>query len=144
MATIDQLQRELSELRAALRRGEFFTKHAFHHKEGGKDPVGGGGSITVAEEDGSPSVTSVSQINFSNGSVTDNGDGTVDVSITGSGASAGETYVVMSATTGLSAERVLTEGAGILITDGGAGSVVTISNRLRETRIPLGHTLVQF
>ena len=139
--TVAQLERELNELRAALRRGEFFTKHAFHHKTGGKDQIGSGsGSITVSEADGSPSVSSVTEISFSNGSVTDNGDGTVDVSITGSGASAGESFVVVGATSGLSAERVLTEGANIVITDGGANSTITIATRIREVQLSLGET----
>lgn len=40
--------------------------------------------VTVAEIDGSPSVANVSTIKFTNGSVTDNGDGTVNVA-TGAG-----------------------------------------------------------
>lgn len=142
--TVEQLEREINELRAALRRGDFYTKHARFHNEGAQDPVSAGGSITVSEADGSPSVSSVSEIEFSNGTVTDNGDGTVSVSITGSGASAGEAYVTLGNTSGLSAERALTEGAGILITDDGANSTVTISNRLREVYVSLGDTLMQF
>lgn len=45
----------------------------------------GSGSITVADIDGSPSVSNVTAIKFTNGSVTDNGDGTVNVSTSGSG-----------------------------------------------------------
>ena len=138
MATIEQLEREIKELRAALKRGDYFIKHAQKHRVGGQDPVGAGGSITVSDIDGTPSVASVTEIKFSNGTVTDNGDGTATVVTTGGGASTGETFVVLSATTGLSAERVLTEGAGIQITDGGAGSTVTVSARIREIQLSLG------
>lgn len=45
----------------------------------------------------------------------------------GSGAPTNATYVVMSLDGTLSAERVLTAGTGISITDGGANGNVTIS-----------------
>lgn len=38
----------------------------------------------------------------------------------------GAQYVVMAASSGLDNERVLTEGSGILITDGGSGNAVTV------------------
>lgn len=41
--------------------------------------------------------------------------------------SAAESYVVMSASGNLTNERILTQGSGIIITDGGANSPVTIS-----------------
>ena len=44
-----------------------------------------GTSLTVREEDGSPSVSSVSTIRFTNGTVTDNGGGDVSVAITAGG-----------------------------------------------------------
>ncbi len=43
-------------------------------------------------------------------------------------ASNNESYVTMSSTGGLTAERVLTQGSGISISDGGANSTVTITN----------------
>jgi hypothetical protein len=43
------------------------------------------------------------------------------------GAAASEPYVTIGNTAGLSAERALTAGNGIIITDGGAGSTVTIA-----------------
>jgi hypothetical protein len=43
--------------------------------------VTSGASLTVEEEDGSPSVASVDTIKFTNGSVTDNGDGSVSVNL---------------------------------------------------------------
>jgi hypothetical protein len=43
-------------------------------------------------------------------------------------AQVGESFVVMALSTDLTAERVLTAGTGITITDGGAGSTVTISS----------------
>lgn len=47
----------------------------------------GGIDFAVEEEDGTPSVTGITEINFPNGSVTDNGGGSVSVSIAGGGAS---------------------------------------------------------
>lgn len=49
-----------------------------------EDPFGGGASLTVQDVDGTPTVTNVTAIKFTNGAVTDNGDGTVNVT-TGSG-----------------------------------------------------------
>ena len=48
-------------------------------------PAGGpvGGAITVEEEDGSPSVAGVNTLKFTNGTTTDNGDGSVSVTVTG-------------------------------------------------------------
>lgn len=43
----------------------------------------GGGSITVKEVDGSPSVTGVDTMVFPNGSVTDDGSGQVTITIQG-------------------------------------------------------------
>lgn len=45
----------------------------------------------------------------------------------GTGAAASETYVTMGNSAGLSAERALTAGTGVSITDGGADSTVTIN-----------------
>lgn len=48
-------------------------------------PAGGpiGGAITVQEEDGAPSVTGVNTLKFTNGTTTDNGDGSVSITVTG-------------------------------------------------------------
>jgi hypothetical protein len=46
----------------------------------------------------------------------------------GSGAPTGSSYVTMANDGTLTDERVLTAGAGITITDGGAGSTVTIAS----------------
>lgn len=53
-------------------------------------------------------------------------DGTWDAP-SGSGASSSAEYVVLSLNGGLSAERVLTAGSGVTITDGGANGNVTIA-----------------
>jgi hypothetical protein len=55
----------------------------------------------------------------------DDGGGAPDTG--SSGAPSNATYVTLSASTGLSAERVLTAGTGISIVDGGANGPVTIS-----------------
>jgi hypothetical protein len=62
--------------------------------------------VTVTETDGSPSV-SAGTIKFSNGSVTDNGDGSASVSVTGGGAPIGATYIMQTADAGTSAEQAL-------------------------------------
>ena len=54
-------------------------------------------------------------------------DITIDATISGSGAPTDASYVTLSTNTGLSNERVLTQGTGILITDGGANGPITIS-----------------
>lgn len=45
----------------------------------------GGGTLTVTEQDGAPSVSNVTTIKFDNGSVTDDGSGVVSVSNSGGG-----------------------------------------------------------
>lgn len=47
----------------------------------------GGSSLTVEEQDGSPSVSSVSKIKVTNGDLTDDGSGTVSIDTSGSGSS---------------------------------------------------------
>ncbi|MFN2576343.1 MAG: tail fiber domain-containing protein [Pyrinomonadaceae bacterium] len=49
--------------------------------------AGGGASLTVKEEDGNPSVTSVSELRVSNGTLTDNGAGSVSITTSGTGGS---------------------------------------------------------
>ena len=59
--------------------------------------------------------------------LTTDGSGNLSWGAGGSGAPTDASYVVISATGDLSAERVLTAGSGISITDGGANSTVTIA-----------------
>lgn len=56
-------------------------------KDGGEEFVNqaGGGSLTVEEEDGTPSVSNVTEINVTNGTLTDNGSGSVSISTGGGG-----------------------------------------------------------
>jgi len=79
------------------------------HAAGTLTPAAGstGGSITVQEEDGSPAVSGATTLKFSNGTVTDNGSGSVSVSVTGGGAPTGATYITQTADAGLSAEQAL-------------------------------------
>lgn len=64
------------------------------------------GSITVEEIDASPSVSNVNKIRFTNGGVTDNGDGTVDVNLSiGSGGD-----VSSNTSTAVDGEMVLMQG----------------------------------
>lgn len=78
-----------------IRNGEFFFQHHKEHQSGGKDALTtSAASLTVKEIDGSPSVTSVNTIKFSNGTVTDDGSGVVTVS-TGGSSSGGTPAVVL-------------------------------------------------
>ena len=45
----------------------------------------GGGTLTVTEQDGAPSVSNVTTIKFDNGTVTDDGSGVVSVTNSGGG-----------------------------------------------------------
>ncbi len=56
---------------------------------------GGAGTITVSEEDGVPSVADVTELIVTNGTLTDNGDGTVSLDTGGGGGTPGgsDTYV---------------------------------------------------
>lgn len=67
----------------------------------------------------------------SNITITTESNGQVTISSTASGGGGGDTdasYVVLSSTSSLSSERVLTAGDGISITDNGADNTVVISN----------------
>lgn len=55
---------------------------------------------------------------------------TITSTAASSGADVSASYVVMSATSSLANERVLTAGNGIRLTDGGAGNLVTISEAI--------------
>lgn len=86
---------------------------------------GSSSSITVAEEDGSPSV-SPSTLKFANGSLTDNGDGSASVSVTGGGAPTGATYITQTPDAGLSAEQALSTLATGLLKNTTATGVLSI------------------
>ncbi len=91
---------------------------------------GGGSDITITDESSSLT-TAVESIDFTGAGVTATASGNdVTVSISGGGggggAPTGAAYVTLSTDNDLSAERVLTAGEGIAITDGGAGGNITI------------------
>lgn len=62
-----------------------------------------------------------------NVTITSASNGAVTISSTDTGADSAATYVVLSATSSLPNERILTAGSGISIFDAGAGNTVTIS-----------------
>jgi hypothetical protein len=72
--------------------------------------------LAVAETDGSTVI-----------SITDRRVAFAPVGTAGGGAPIGASYVTLATSSTLTAERVLTAGAGITITDGGAGSTVTVA-----------------
>lgn len=87
------------------------------------------GTVTVKESDGTPSV-SADTIAFdqANGfSVTDNGSGDVTIGFsTTQFAPTTAQYVTIATDATLANERTLAAGAGLTLTDGGAGAAVTI------------------
>lgn len=72
------------------------------------NPSGGGGtSLTVRENDLSPSVSGVNVLQFTNGTVTDSGGGVASVSISGTGAPTDATYITQTANGTLTNEQAL-------------------------------------
>jgi type II secretory pathway pseudopilin PulG len=137
-------EKQFREFLRALENGKYQVNHAPRHRTGGGDVLpGAGGSLTVEETDGSPTVSDVTTIKFSNGAVTDDGGGVVSVSTSGTGAPTTATYVTLSANASLTAERVLMAGAGIGIADGGANSTVTVSQSayMKHFQISFGTTV---
>ena len=101
----------------------------------------GAGSITVSENDGSPSVSSVSNIKFTNGTVTDNGDTTVSVTISGTGAPTDAPYITSTAVAGLSAEvalSALSTGCLASTTTTGALTTRTLTGTANEITVTNG------
>ena len=92
-----------------------------------------GGSLTVEEVDGTPTVSDVTTIKVSDGTLTDDGSGTVTITTAGTGAPDDAQYVVLDYDGDLSNERKLTGGTGITLVDAGAGSTVTINNDYDDT-----------
>lgn len=84
MATLEQLEREIKQLRDEIAGGRLFVKHAEQHRRGGGDPHG----IIVEETDGSPSAKRVTKLIVTAGTLTDNNDGSATLAI---GASSGVT-----------------------------------------------------
>jgi len=92
------------------------------------------GSITSADVDTSSLQRRVTGTCLGQVMVSINADGTVtceaDDTGAGGGAPTDASYVVMGLNGTLTAERVLTQGTGISISDGGAGGAVTIASTL--------------
>lgn len=83
---------------------------------------GGGGSLTVKEEDGTPSVSSVTEIKVTNGTLTDNGSGSVSIT-TGGGSS-----IPIEEKTSDYAATDANDGKMWMRTDAGAPTVKTVIN----------------
>ena len=84
---------------------------------------GAGGNVTIAA-DASPVTSIVAGTNITISPVSGLGDVTINGA---SGAPTDASYVTLGLNGDLSAERVLTAGSGITLTDGGAGSTLTIA-----------------
>ena len=76
---------------------------AFAQLYGGGD----GASITVKENDNTPTVSGVNSISFTNGTVTDDGGGAVSVTISGTGAPIDATYLTQTPNATLTNEQPL-------------------------------------
>jgi hypothetical protein len=131
-------KREFDEFLRVLKNGGYQMNHAPRHRAGGGDVLPDISGLRVEEQDASPTVTGVTRIKVTNGTLTDEGSGVISLSMTGSGAPTDPTYVTLSTNASLSNERVLTAGSGIAITDAGAGSTVTVAQtgRIMQTYIP--------
>jgi hypothetical protein len=111
--------------------GKLYYKNPIHNS--GEEVDITGGSITVTEEDNSPSVTDVTTLKFSNGTLTDNGDGTVSVS---NSAGTASNIAADNITTGDAATTIETtsgnvtidSNAGSVTVDGHTGVIITSSN----------------
>jgi len=84
------------------------------------------------EEDGNPKNVICGKMKVTNGSFTNNGDGSFSLTTGagGGGTVTNATFVTLSTHGSLSAERVLTQGAGIRLVDTGANGTLTVSASL--------------
>lgn len=101
---------------------------------------GGGSALTVKENDNNPTVSSVNSISFTNGTVTDNGGGSVSVTIGGTGAPTDATYITQTPNGTLTNEQALSALAdgclGVTTTTGvldprtitGTANQITVTN----------------
>lgn len=102
----------------------------------GSSLVNTGFNLTVREEDGSPTITSVTVIRFPNGSMTVNGSGDVSVAITSSGGSSGGLTLIEHKT--ITANTVSTLFSGLDgDTDGTYQLVAKINNNSGAQRLYL-------
>lgn len=91
---------------------------------------GGAASLTVREEDGSPSVAAVTEIRVSDGTLADQGGGAVSVTTGGGGgggAPAAAQYLTLATDGTLTGERRAVAGSGLTATDGGTGGDWTLA-----------------
>ena len=106
----------------------------------GSGSGGGGTSLTVKENDGTPSVPNVNSISFTNGTVTNDGGGAVSVTISGTGAPLDATYITQTSNATLTNEQALgaltTGCVGVTTTTGvlnsrvltGTANQITVTN----------------
>tara|TARA_R110000796_G_scaffold58391_4_gene134765 strand:- start:3256 stop:4737 length:1482 start_codon:yes stop_codon:yes gene_type:complete len=100
---------------------------------GGTDRVGIGTSTPDHELTVAGNVSA--SINISASSFYGDGSNLTGIS-GGGGAPTGAQYITLSVNSDLSAERVLTAGSGISITDGGAGSTITVATTASPIHAP--------
>jgi len=111
--------------------GKLYYKNPAHNSGDEVDITGG--SITVTEADGSPSVSDVTTIKFSNGTVTDNSDGTVTIvnsagtatNIAADNITTGDAAVALETSSG---DVTIDSQAGAVSIDGHTGVTLASSN----------------
>jgi hypothetical protein len=87
----------------------------------------GGAGLTIQEVDGAPTGTPAT-LKVTNGTLTDNGDGSFSLAVGSGGAPVDPSYITLGTNGTLTNERVLTGTSNqITVTDGGAGAAVTLS-----------------
>lgn len=124
----EEFARRLAALERAVR-GESHHAHLAHarqHRRYGNDVVG----INMEEADGSPAIANVHTVIVSNGTLTDNADGTATLTTGGGGGGGAPTtaqYLVLAADATLTQERIWTPGSGLAGSDGGAGAAYTVN-----------------
>ena len=105
---------------------------------------GGGSSLTVKETDNVPTVSGVNTLSFTNGTVTDNGSGSVSVTISGTGAPTDATYITQTSNATLTNEQALgalTSGClGVTTTSGVVNSAV-ITGTANQITVTNGNCL---
>ena len=121
-----EIKEEVEKLLKELRKKNAAMMNDFYSKSGNFYQFGGY-RLTVTEEDGSPSGIPTT-LKFSNGSVTNNGDGSFSISNSSPAAPVDAKYVTLDVNATLTEERVLTGTTNqIIVTDNGAGSTVVLS-----------------
>lgn len=119
--TVADLKAEIARLERRIQSGALLAQHARRHRAGGDDRLPAAASLTVRDIDGTPTVTDVDTIEFTNGAVTDQGGGVARVA-TGGGSGG---HTIQEDGSGLTARANLNARNSIKASDD-AGNNATI------------------